>query len=124
MNGGAANWTSNKAGAGYSNNGVQVTINTTGANATSPNELTNISKIVVTYNTNKSNGAGSISVKVGDNDAVSNNVAFTGDGPGYEAYFTTEFVFETPQTGKVNLTANTTTNSLYICSIAITYTTE
>ena len=124
LNGGAANWTSNKAGAGYSNNGVQVTINTTGANATSPNELTNISKIVVTYNTNKSNGAGSISVKVGDNDAVSNNVAFTGDGPGYEAYFTTEFVFETPQTGKVNLTANTTTNSLYICSIAITYTTE
>ena len=53
-----ANWTSGKNGAGFANNGIQVTNNTsyTGANGTSPISFNNISEIVLTYNTNKSAG--------------------------------------------------------------------
>ena len=124
VGGEAVNWTSGKDGAGYSNNGVQVTTNESynGANATSPVSFNKISKIVVTYNTNKSAGEGSIEVKVGDNDAKSNAVAYGGSGDGRTANYTTQFDYATTQTGKVKLTVNTTTNSLYICSIAITYT--
>lgn len=117
-----ANWTSGKDGGSFSNNGVQVTTTYTGANATSPISFNDISKIVVTYNTNKSAGAGSIKVKVGDNDEKSNNVAYSGSSDGRTANFTTQFTFSPKQTGSVKLTVNTTTNSLYICSIAITYT--
>ena len=117
-----ANWTSGKEGGGFSNDGVQVTTNSSGANATSPISFNDISKIVVTYNTNKSAGAGTIKVKVGDNEEKSNNVAYSGSADGRTANFTTQFTFSPKQTGSVKLTVNTTTNSLYICSIAITYT--
>lgn len=121
LNGESANWTSNKNGGGYNNNGVQVTASVTGAGATSPISFSNISKIVVTYNTNKSAGAGSIDIKIGDNDATSNNVAFSGSADGRSANFTTEYNYSTPQSGNVTITVNTTTNSIYLCSIAITY---
>lgn len=119
-----ANWTSNKDGAGFSNNGVQVTNNTAynGANATSPDTYDNISKIVVTYNTNKNAGAGTLAVKIGDNEATTKDWAYsTGDADGREANYTAEFDYATPQSGAVTLTANTTTNSIYVVSIAITH---
>ena len=119
--GNAANWTAGKNGAGFSNNGIQVTTSATGANGTSPEEYSNISKIVVTYNTNKSAGAGSIDVKIGNNDATSNNVAFSGSADGRTANFTTEYNYDAPQSGAVKLTVNTTTNSIYLVSVAITY---
>lgn len=116
-----ANWTSGKNGAGYSNNGVQVTTNATGANATSPDTYDNISKIVVTYNTNQSKGAGTLAVKIGDNEATTKNWAYSGSGDGKTANFTAEFDYATPQSGAVTLTANTTTNSIYVVSVAITH---
>ena len=119
-----SNWTSGKDGAGFSNNGIQVTENSTGANGTSPVSYNNISKIVVTYNTNKSAGAGSISTKIGENTATTNNVSYSGSADGRTANFTTEFNYTTPQTGNVKLTVNTTTNSIYLCSVTITYSSQ
>ena len=74
INGAAANWTSGKASLGFSNNGIQVTTNaaSTGANGTSPVSYENISKIVVTYNTNKSAGKGSIVAQIGENAPITN----------------------------------------------------
>lgn len=122
VNGEAANWTSNKQAGGFSNNGIQVTNNSTynGANGTSPVSYNNITKIVATYNTNKSAGAGTIVVKVGDNEATTNNWAYS-SGDGRVAYYTSEFNYATPQSGKVTVTLNTTTNSIYLVSVAITY---
>ena len=116
-----ANWISGKNGAGFNNNGVQVTANGTGANATSPESFDNISKIVVTYNTNKSAGAGTLVVKIGDNDAVTKDWAYSGTEDGRTANFTLEYDYATPQSGAVTITANTTTNSIYIVSVAITH---
>ena len=118
--GSSANWTSGKNGAGYNNNGVQVTTAATGANATSPISFSNVTKVVVTFNTNKSTGAGSIVVKIGDNSETSNNVSYSGSADGRSANFTTEFNYLTAQSGNIKLTVNTTTNSIYLCSITIT----
>ena len=118
----AANWTSGKDGAGFSNNGVQVTNNAlyTGANATSPISYSNISKIVVTYNTNKSAGEGTFDVQIGENDAVSKNWAYS-SGDGRTANYTIQYDYSPAQSGYVKITANTTTNSIYVVSVAITY---
>lgn len=123
LNDNASNWTSGKDGAGYNNNGIQVTTNGkyNGANATSPVSYTNVSKIVVTYNTNKSAGEGTIGIIIGSNDAVSKEAKFTGNADGRSANFQAEYNYEVAQSGNVTITVNTTTNSLYICSIAITY---
>lgn len=121
LDGNEASWTSGKDGAGFSNDGVQVTTVASGANATSPESYQNISKIVVTYNTNKSGGRGTFDVKVGENDAVSKDWAYSGHDDGRAANFTLTYDYETPQTGAVKITANTTANSIYVVSIAITH---
>ena len=114
-------WTSGKDGAGFSNGGVQVTTNATGANATSKNSFSNVSKIVVTYATNKRQGAGSVVIKIGDNASTTNNVKYPGSGEGDKQDYTTQFDYSTPQSGKITLTVNCTKNSIYVKSIAITY---
>ena len=114
-------WTSGKDGAGFSNGGVQVTTNATGANATSKNSFSNVSKIVVTYATNKSQGTGSVELKIGENTAVSNSVSYPGTGEGNKQNYTTQFDYSTPQSGNIKLTVYCTTNSIYVKSIAITY---
>jgi len=121
--GSAANWTSGKDGGGFSNNGIQVTASGTGANGTSPVSFTNISEIVLTYNTNTSKGAGSAVVKIGDNDAVSQNWGYS-TGNGTSANYTLTYSYETPQSGNVKITLNTTTNSIYLVSCKITYNTS
>ena len=122
LNGADANWTSGKAGAGFINEGVQVTTATTGANATSPISFKEISKIVVTFNTNKDKGAGTIDIQIGDNEKTSKEAKFiTGTADGRNANFTVEYDYATSQNGFVKITVNTTANSLYICSIAITH---
>ena len=122
LNGEEANWTSGKDGAGYNNNGVQVTTNSTGANATSPKSFDNITKIVVTYNTNKTAGNGTLDVKIGDNEKTTKEWAYSNTAAdGRTANFTVEYDYETPQSGAVTLTANTTTNSIYVVSVAITH---
>ena len=115
-----ANWINNKDGAGFSNNGIQVTTTATGANATSPISYKNISQIVVTYNTNKSAGDGNLSIKIGDHESESNDWKYDKNSEdGRVANFTSTFTYSTPQTGEVTLTANTTTNSIYVVSIKI-----
>ena len=120
LGGKSANWSSGQDGGGFSNNGVQVTTSATGANATSPRSFNNISKIVVTYNTNKSKGAGTLDIKIGSNDAVSKDWAYSGTSDGTSANFTLQYDYDTKQSGNVKITANTTTNSIYVVSIAIT----
>ncbi len=121
--GSTADWTKGSDGNGFtSGQGIQVTTGTTGANGTSPSSFTNISKIVVTYNTNKSQGVGSIEIKIGENSSKTNNVQYSGDGNGTSSNFTTQFDYATTQTGNVNLKVNTTTNSIWVKSVTITYT--
>lgn len=115
-------WTGGGDGNGFtSGQGIQVTTGTTGANATSNSSFSNVSKVVVTYNTNKSKGAGSIAIKIGTNDEVSNSVAYSGSADGTSANFTTQFDFSPVQTGAIKITTNTTTNSIWVKSITITY---
>ena len=103
--GSAANWTSGKDGAGFSNNGIQVTTAATGANGTSPISFTNVTKIVATYNTNKSDGKGTIEAKIGDNNKVTKDWKYTsGSGDGRSAKYTVQWDYATPQTGKVKIT--------------------
>ncbi len=114
-----AKWTSGKDGSSFTTNqGVQITKNGTGANATSPTSFSNISKIVVKYCTNKSDGAGSIIIKVGDGSEKTSSIAYeSGDG---RTLKTTEFNYTTTESGEVKITVDCTTNSIYIYSIAIT----
>jgi len=118
LNGSTANWTSGKDGNQLtSGQGVQVTTGASGANATSPTSYTNVTKIVVTYCTNASKGAGSIAVQVGSNTALSQNVTSTGG----TTLRTLEYTPSSAQSGNVKLTVTCTTNSIYISKIAITY---
>ena len=119
-NGPTANWSSGKDGAGFSNSGIQVTDAASGANGTSPISFKNISKIVLTYNTNKSKGEGTAEVKIGDNDATSKKWKYS-TGNGTTAKYTLIYDYETPQSGKVKITLKTTTNSIYLVSCTITY---
>lgn len=114
-----ADWTSGSDGKAFtSGQGIQVTTGETGANATSPKSFTGVSRIVVTYNTNKSAGEGSVVVKVGTNTDKSNNCAYV-SGDGRSANYTSTYDYATKQNGNVKITVNTTTNSLYIKSIEI-----
>ncbi len=119
-------WTSGKDGAGYSNNGIQVTNNAnyTGANGTTDKTFTNVSSVVVTYNTNKSAGAGTLDLKVGTNSAHTGlSWGYSGSSDGRTANFTATFdLSASPESGAIQLTANTTTNSIYIVSVAVTAT--
>lgn len=112
-----ANWTSGKDGNQFQNGrGVQVTTGASGANATSPVSFENVSQIVVTYSTNASAGAGSISFQIGSNTAVSQDVTKTGGTTDR----TLTYSFTPTQSGPVKLTVTCTTNSIYVKSVVIT----
>ena len=112
-----ANWTSGKDGNQMqSGRGIQVTTGASGANATSPKSFTNVSKVIVTYSTNASNGAGSINIQVGSNTAISKNVTKSGGTTDR----TLTYDFSPYQTGSIKVTVTCTTNSIYLKSIAIT----
>lgn len=113
-----ANWTSGKDGNGYSNNGVQVTTGVSGANATSPNEFINVSKIVVRYCTNSKAGNGTVTLKVGENQFGSQSISAPSSGGTTEKSF--EISTNTPLSGKVNISVTCSKNSIYIIGIDIT----
>ncbi len=121
VGGSAANWTSGADGAGFSNNGIQVTTTASGANGTSPTSFSNISAIVLTYNTNKSAGSGTAKVKIGTNAETSKIWGYSGSSDGRTANFTLTYSYATPQTGNVKITLETSTNSIYLVSCKITY---
>ena len=115
-----ANWTSGSDGKAFTaGQGIQVTTAETGANATSPKSFTGVSRIVVTYNTNKSSGAGSVVMKVGTNADKSNACAIVPGDDGRSQNYTSIYDYATKQNGNVKITVNTTTNSLWIKSIEI-----
>lgn len=109
-------WTSNQDGYGYDNSkqGVQVTKNASGAKATTRKDVSNVSKIVVNYCTNASNGAGSIEMSVGSQ-KVSHDVTKSGGATLRDL----EFEFNNA-TGTATIEVTCTTNSIYIHSVAIT----
>lgn len=112
-----SDWTSGKDGNGYSNNGVQVTAGTTGANATCPTSYSDISTITVSYCTNASSGAGSIKMTVDGND-VSESVTSTGGTTARDLEFNFSAI---KPTGKPKITVNCSTNSIYVCGVTINY---
>lgn len=119
LDGEEANWTSGKEGNGWTDGqGIQVTTGTSGANGSSPVSFDNVSKVIVTYNTNKSAGAGTIVLNVGETEVATNSVMYT-TGDGRSANYTTEFAVSN-LTGKIKLTVNTTTNSIWVKSVEIT----
>ena len=109
-------WKSNGDGLTYHSDkqGVQITEGTTGAGAQTKSEMTNVSKIVVTYCTNARGGAGSIKMSVGDA-SLSKEVNKT-EGATLR---TLEYTFN-KASGKVGIEVTCTTNSIYINSIAVT----
>lgn len=112
-----SNWISGKDGNGFSNSGVQVTTGVSGANATCPTSYNSISSIVISYCTNASKGAGSITMTVGST-SVSNNVSTTGGTTPRDLTF--DFSSTKPS-GAPQITVTCTTNSIYICGVTITY---
>ncbi|MBQ8099903.1 MAG: hypothetical protein IJ169_01270, partial [Paludibacteraceae bacterium] len=114
-------WSSGAAGnALTSNRGVQVTEGKSGANATTKDDYTSVTKVTVTYSTNSSSGVGTISIKV-------NDVAYTGSASVTKTRGTADRTINyTPsssaQTGKVNITVTCTDNSIYVKSVQIFYT--
>ena len=116
-----ANWTSGKDGAQLtSDRGVQVTTNSSGANATSPTSFVNVSQVVVTYSTNASKGAGDISIQIGQNASESKSVTTTGG----TADRTLEWNYSPYKSGSLKLTVTCTTNSIYVKSVAVKTTNE
>lgn len=120
---GQGNWTSGTAGAGFTaNQGVQITKTKASADATSPRSFTGITKIEVQYCTNNSSGVGAVKVKVGSGTEKSFSV--TKPSSGGTTRKTATFNFSPAETGVVKVTGTCTTNSVYIYSVAITYSTE
>lgn len=123
VDGGAAttaNWTSGKDGGQLTSNmGIQVSKTYTGANGTSDESYTNVSKVVVKYCTNVSDGVGTIKVQVGSGTEKSFSVTKPAKGTG-TTIKDAEFIFSPSETGKVKITAECTTNSVYINGVTIT----
>lgn len=113
-----ANWTPKKEGAGFSN-GVQATdaFKTDDIVAISPKSFEKVTKVTVAYHTNPKKGAGTISVKIGDNTGISKSVTKTGGTKSRSL----EYTPAENQTGNVALAVKCTTNSIYVESVSITY---
>ena len=107
-------WTSVQDGYGMGNGGVQVTKGASGASATSKTSFTGVTRVLITYCTNKSSGTGDVTVKVGN---ATKTVAVNGTGTNQR---TMEFDFsDTTPSGVLNFTVECTDNSIYICQITV-----
>ena len=117
---GSGEWSGTKNGNGYtSGQGVQMTTSQDGTTVTSASSYSNISQIVITYNTNKSSGAGSFDVKVGTNTSQNVSAAWQSGDDGRSMNYTATFDYATKQSGVVAFTVNVGTNSLWVKSIKI-----
>lgn len=116
------NWgsdmTTGKVGNAWSSDrGIQVPKGNSGANGTTTATYNKISQVVVTYSTNANDGAGSIKVKIGSNDEVSQSVTTTGGTTDR----TLTFNFSQVQSGSIKFTVTCTKNSIYIKGFKVTY---
>ena len=111
------NWTSLKDGYSYDSTkkGVQVTTGSTDASAKSPEEYDAVKKVVISYCTNASKGAGSISVYVGD--TLVGEQSVTKDGGTTLRDLT--FNVSDELSGYVKFVVECTTNSIYVNKITI-----
>ena len=108
-------WSSDKDGGQLmSGQGVQVTTGASGAGATTKSSVTNVSKVVVNYCTNKSAGAGSVKITVGGTEK-SLDVTSSGGTSLRDLEFTFDKV-----SGKVSIEVTCSTNSIYINAITLT----
>ena len=114
-------WNKGKDGNGMGNGGIQVTTGTSGANATTKATYYKISSVTVAYCTNDKSGAGTIKAKVGTGTEKTFSVTSPGSGGGGTTHKTTTFNFSPAETGKLKITVNCTTNSVYIISVTINY---
>lgn len=111
------NWTNGTSGNAFTTNqGIQVTTGASGANGTSTRQFNNVEKVIVYYTTNASKGAGSISVQVGSNTAISKSVTKTGRTTKRAL---DEINFSPALSGKIKISVTCTTNSIYVHSIDI-----
>ena len=112
-------WTSGKDG-GWYNSAVQVSTAKSGANATTKSSYDDVTKVAVSYFTNGSAGAGTITIEVG-------GTAYTGSASVTSSGGTTPRTinFTPPSSaldGAVKITVTCSTNSIYIKSVTIYYT--
>ena len=115
---GTGEWSGSANGNQFTNNGVQV-LNAAGVvTVTGTTSYSDVTSIVVTYNTNASKGDATLGMKVGTNEAKSNEIGYT-TGDGRTAFYTSTFNYPTKQSGVVQFSVETGTNSVYICSITI-----
>lgn len=125
----AADWTSKKDGnALTSGQGIQVTTGASGACGNSDISYSNVSKITVTYCTNNKSGAGSISwynVSSTTANAQSGTLVGTQNISAPSSGGTTLRTFDiepsSSQTGFIQLYVTCSTNSVYVYSVEITY---
>ena len=117
-------WTSGKDGNGLtSDRGVQVTTGSSGANATTKSSYSKVTSVVVTYSTNASSGAGSIAITVGGTSMTASASVSTTGGTTDRTITYTPTSPATNLTGVVKIAVTCSTNSLYIKSVQINYTT-
>ena len=117
-------WDSGKAGNQLtSGRGIQITTGASGANATTKSSYSNVTSVVVTYSTNASAGAGSISITVGGTGTTASGSVSTSGGTTDRTITYTPTSPATSLTGKVQITATCSTNSIYIKSVQVNYST-
>lgn len=112
-------WESESEGNFISGQGVGITTTKTGAKVTTKMSVSSITKIVVTYCTNKGKGAGNIVIKVGDNTEKSFDVTKPSSSEDGRTLKETTFTYSTAESGNVTITVNCTENSIYLYSIEI-----
>lgn len=112
-------WSSNTAGEELtSERGIKIMGNTS-AEGITKNNYTDVTKVVVTYCTNASSGAGSVTVTVGDTEFGTNSISKPSSGGATLKTFT---YTHAAATGKVKISASASSNSIYIYSVQIYYT--
>lgn len=112
-------WSSNTAGSELtSERGIQILGNTS-AEGITKNNYTDVTKVVVTYCTNASSGAGSVTVTVGDTEFGTNSISKPSSGGATLKTFT---YTHAAATGKVKISASASSSSIYIYSVQIYYT--
>ena len=112
-------WSSNTAGSELtSERGIQILGNTS-AEGITKNNYTDVTKVVVTYCTNASSGAGSVTVTVGDTVFGTNSISKPSSGGATLKTFT---YTHAAATGKVKISASASSSSIYIYSVQIYYT--
>jgi len=112
-------WSSNTAGDELtSGRGIKI-VGSTSAEGITKNNYTDVTKVVVTYCTNASSGAGSVTVTVGDTEFGTNSISKPSSGGATLKTFT---YTHAAATGKVKISASASTNSIYIYSVQIYYT--